>query len=82
MAKNLDNLTVISNGDMTKVFNELELGKTVLLSIEKGPLAAQSIAEGYSEFFKAKMELAAEGAYEGLCGCGKPADAKVYLWRE
>lgn len=83
MAKNLNDVITI-NHNMTKdeIDNLLEQGKTLLLTGNKGEMVTASLAKGYSDYFEANIELAAEGWYQGVCSCGQPNNIKLYLWRD
>lgn len=82
MAKDIKNSILIDDGSVNLVFPALELGKTVRLTVEKGEGVTKSLASGYSDHFKANVELLEDNKPGcGTCGCGKPANAIIVLWR-
>ncbi|WP_106078992.1 hypothetical protein [Mesoplasma coleopterae] len=77
---------VIEVLDMTKinieeVNDKLNKGYTILMAFEKGKNVTKSIQDGWSEYLNAKVELKEEKENCGICGCGKPANILVYVWR-
>lgn len=82
MAKDLNNVVEINDGKFDKVDELLKEGKTILAAMELGPFASESLKKGFSDHFNAKIELKEMKENAGVCGCGKTANALVYLWRE
>ncbi|AHI52606.1 hypothetical protein [Spiroplasma culicicola] len=85
MPKDLNNLVEIreiNGGDFSPIVSALDSGKTLLWAVKRGDLVNQALAEGRVELLNANCELKEEAANCGTCGCGEPADALVYLWRD
>ncbi len=82
MAKDINNAVEIYNGDFSQFKELLSEGKTILAAIEKGERVTSSLEKGFSDHFNAKMELKEDKENAGICGCGKPANALVYYWRD
>ncbi|AUM62331.1 hypothetical protein [Spiroplasma monobiae] len=84
MSKNLNNTIEIldmskySLDDLEKLLKEQ---KTIILALEKGEHVSNSLNLGYSEYLKANIELKEISENCGTCGCGKPANILVYVWR-
>lgn len=83
MAKNLNDIIEV-NHDASKdeIDGLLNEGRTLLLLAHKGSIVKASLKKGYSDYFKASIEVVSEGNYQGVCGCGKPNNIKLYLWRD
>ncbi|WP_338982530.1 hypothetical protein [Spiroplasma endosymbiont of Eupeodes luniger] len=82
MPKNLENVVEIFDGNIDLVTSALSEGKTIIMAVNKGPLANKSIETGYSEFFDAQVDFKEDKENAGTCACGEPADCLVYMWRE
>ncbi|AUB31144.1 hypothetical protein [Spiroplasma floricola] len=84
MSKNLNNVFEIS--DMSKfelkdIKEILDKGQTILMALEKGEHVSNSLAKGFSDYLNAYIELKEEKENCGICGCGKPANILVYIWK-
>ncbi|QBQ07449.1 hypothetical protein SGLAD_v1c02500 [Spiroplasma gladiatoris] len=85
MAKNLNDLVEIKNLkelDIAQIVNALDEGKTVLWSVHKGEMVDKAIAEGRIELFDANCELKSTIEDGSYCGCGKPSNAQLIIWRD
>ncbi len=81
MALDLNNLVEITNGDFGEIDNQLKQGKTVLAALQKGELLTQALSKGEMNDGFAKIKFKETKQNCGTCGCQKPADTLVYLWR-
>ncbi|MBE4704397.1 hypothetical protein [Spiroplasma platyhelix] len=81
MAKDLNNMIEILDGDFSNIENLLTEGKTILAAVEIGEYVSSSLNKGFSDHFNANMELKEKKENIGICGCGKPANALIYIWR-
>ncbi|AGR41169.1 hypothetical protein [Spiroplasma taiwanense] len=81
MALDLNNLVEINNGDFNEISQQLNNGKTVLAALEKGPLLEEALKTGKMNDGFANIKFKEEKDNCGVCGCGKPANTLVYLYR-
>lgn len=81
MSFDLNNTVEITNGDFQEIDKQLSAGKTVIAAVHKGELVTQSLKNGEMSDGFAKVKLKESKANCGTCGCQKPADTLVYLWR-
>lgn len=83
MAKDLNNVVEFNrDSSKDKIEDLLNEGKTILFYANKGPILEASLKKGYADYFQANIELISEGNYQGVCGCGKPNNVKLYLWKD
>ncbi|ASZ09340.1 hypothetical protein CK556_03220 [Mesoplasma chauliocola] len=84
MAKNLNKLIEVldmSNADMQYLDQKLNEGYTILVAAEKGKAVEKSLEDKWTNFLNANVELKEERSGCGICGCGKPANVLLYMWR-
>ncbi|QGS52390.1 hypothetical protein [Spiroplasma tabanidicola] len=81
MSLDKNNYVHVTNGDFKEIDKILNEGKTVLAALECGEKLKASLEEGKMSNGFANVELKEYKDNCGTCGCGKPANCLVYLWR-
>ncbi|AOG60285.1 hypothetical protein SHELI_v1c03300 [Spiroplasma helicoides] len=83
MAKDFNtNISFTKGNEIEKIIKALDEGKTIIWAVEYGEKVRDSLAKGKIEFLgNANCELKELKEDCGTCGCGKPANALIYVWR-
>ncbi|WP_338983024.1 hypothetical protein [Spiroplasma endosymbiont of Othius punctulatus] len=85
MPKDTKNFIYISDLDdksRENINKLLQDKKTLVMALEVGDNVKKSLDKGFSDFLNANMELKEYKDNIGVCSCGEPNNALIYLWKD